>query len=46
MTRKVVKKLLTNKVVNGILNVTRKVVKMEKIFVMTKKRNLKDKRRG
>ena len=30
MTKKVVKKVLTNKVVNGILMMTRKVVKMKK----------------
>lgn len=37
MTKKVVKKVLTNKVVNDILMMTRKVVKMKKIIVMTSK---------
>ena len=37
MTKKVVKKVLTNKVVNGILVMTRKVVKMKRIIVMTSK---------
>lgn len=37
MTKKVVKKVLTNKVVNDILMMTRKVVKMKKIIVTTSK---------
>lgn len=37
MTKKVVKKVLTNKVVNDILMMTRKIVKMKKIIVMTSK---------
>lgn len=37
MTRKIVKKILTNKVVNDMLIMTRKVVKMKNIFVMTRK---------
>lgn len=37
MTKKVVKKVLTNKVVNGILMMTRRVVKMKRIIVMTSK---------
>lgn len=38
MTKKVVKKVLTNKVVNVIVWMTRKVVKMKNIFVMTRKK--------
>ena len=38
MTKKVVKKVLTNKVVNGILMMTRKVVKMKRIIVIQARR--------
>ena len=41
MTRKVVKKVLTKMVVNDMLIMTRKVVKMKSIFVMTNQNNFR-----
>lgn len=41
LTRKVVKKVLTKMVVNDMLIMTRKVVKMKSIFVMTNQNNFR-----